>query len=243
MRQELLLHIIWSMQVRAFKVPKSDKTLCKDIYRLRSPLLIYAGTYIATIASHIALHNALELALQTYSTNTQTNIRNNTRTPGHFSPSGLPRSSWFCNPTHCELYKFKIRTLLESYSNFPNYPNTGIQQGNKLKSVCMYIFRWIFDCGRETTLNRLSSLTVGKLFHIFINKFSNSKEPWFGGHIFWSYKKCLNHLEVGPHVLCLLQIFAKWFSPLLAKSLKGSSSSSWSFWARSGALKIKPSCE
>ena len=73
-----------------------------------------------------------------------------------------------CVTPHCELYKFKIRTLPSAageFLNFPNCPNTGIQQGHKLKSGCVYIFRWIFDsCGRVTTLNRRSSLTVGKLF-------------------------------------------------------------------------------
>ena len=45
---------------------------------------------------------------------------------------------------------------------------TGIQQGDKLKSVCVYIFRsWIFDGGRVTTPNQLSSLNVGKLFNTF----------------------------------------------------------------------------
>ena len=36
--------------------------------------------------------------------------------------SGLSRSCWFCKPTRCGLYKSKIRSL-ESYLNFPNYPN------------------------------------------------------------------------------------------------------------------------
>ena len=41
---------------------------------------------------------------------------------------------------------------------------TGIQQGDKLKSVCVYIFRsWIFDGGRVTTPNQLSSFIVGIL--------------------------------------------------------------------------------
>ena len=64
--------------------------------------------------------------------------------------SGLPRSSWLCKVTHCELYKSKIRTLLESYLNFPNCPNTGIQQGNKLKRACVCIFSGGYLTGRKS---------------------------------------------------------------------------------------------
>ena len=93
-----------------------------------------------------------------------------------------------CVTPRCELYKFKIRTLPSpaaagEFLNFPNCPNTGIQQGHKLRSACVYIFRWIFDsCGRVTTLNRRSSLTVGKLFHIFTIMFQ-IKRSLSGEHL------------------------------------------------------------
>ena len=78
--------------------------------------------------------------------------------------SGLSRSCWFCKPTRCGLHNSKIRSLRVIW--IFQITQTGIQQGDKLKSVCVYIFHsWIFDGGRVTTPNQLSSLNVGKLFN------------------------------------------------------------------------------